>query len=128
MIVKIILFWLPMIALAFANATLRELIFVKHLNNLRAHQLSTLTLAFLCGFYIWIVFRFLPIRSAGQAFIPGGVWVVLTVLFEFSLGRAVNRSWQSLLADYNLPDGRIWIVFLLFLFFFPYLTFILRTK
>ena len=32
----------------------------------------------------------------------GALWLVLTVAFEFGLGRAVGRSWQALLADYDL--------------------------
>ncbi len=50
----------------------------------------------------------------------GCLWVGLTVLFEFSLGRIVNRSWENLLQDYNLMEGRIWLLFLLCLLLLPF--------
>jgi hypothetical protein len=35
------LLWLPMIVIAFANTTLRELVFIEKYSEFRAHQLST---------------------------------------------------------------------------------------
>ena len=120
------LLWLPMIAIAFANATLRQLIFIKYFNELRAHQLSTVTLVILCSIYIGSIFPFLNIETSKQAILIGFVWVVLTVLFEFSLGRLLNRSWESLLQDYNISAGRIWLIFLLCLFLMPYAFYVLK--
>jgi len=34
--------------------------------------------------------------------------VVLTLLFEFGLGRALGRPMETLLADYNILRGRLW--------------------
>jgi uncharacterized membrane protein YoaK (UPF0700 family) len=124
--IKPFLLWLPMIVIAFANATLRQLIFIKYFNDLRAHQLSTITLIILCSIYVGFVFPFLNIQNSKQAIFIGFVWVVLTVLFEFSLGRLVNRSWESLLQDYNITAGRIWLFFLICLFLLPYLYYIVR--
>src|SRR4051812_39308145 len=88
---KHFLLWLPMIVIAFANATLRQLFFIKHFNELRAHQFSTITLIILCTIYVRLVFPFLDIQSSKQALLIGFVWVVLTVLFEFSLGRLTKK-------------------------------------
>lgn len=119
--IRYFLLWLPMIVLAFANATLRELVFVKHFKELRAHQLSTLTLILLCAVYTGALFSLLHIKNTSQALLAGAIWVVLTVLFEFSLGRFVNRTWASLLQDYNIAAGRIWLLFLICLFLMPWL-------
>jgi len=35
----------------------------------------------------------------------GALWLVLTLAFEFGLGHALGRSWDSLLADYDLTRG-----------------------
>src|SRR5688572_10253473 len=126
MSIKDLLLWLPMILIAFANATLRQLILNKYFSDLRAHQLSTVTLIILCSIYIGFVFPFLSIQSNKQALLIGFIWVVLTVLFEFSLGRLVNRSWNSLLQDYNIIGGRIWLIFLVSLFLLPYLFYNIR--
>jgi hypothetical protein len=123
---KHFLLWLPMIVIAFANATLRQLVFIKYFNELRAHQLSTITLVILCAIYIGFVFPFFSVQNSKQSILIGFVWVVLTVLFEFSLGRAVNRSWESLLQDYNISAGRIWLLFLLCLFLLPYTFYVLK--
>ena len=125
---KHLLLWLPMILIAFANAALRELIFVKHFDDLRAHQLSTVTLIILCSIYVWFVLPLLNIRHSRQALLIGFVWVLLTVAFEFSLGRLTSKSWAYLLRDYNLFAGRIWLLFLLCLFILPYLFHVVKDK
>lgn len=122
------LLWLPMIVLAFANATLRELVFIKQFSEFRAHQLSTVTLIILCSIYVWLVFPILNIQNSKQALFIGFVWVLLTVAFEFSLGRLTNKSWEYLFRDYNLFAGRIWLFFLLCLFLLPYLNYLIKNK
>ncbi|WP_347158700.1 hypothetical protein [Pontibacter chitinilyticus] len=120
---KHFILWLPMIVLAFANATLRQLVLVKQFDELRAHQLSTVTLIILCAAYVWFVFPLLAFHSAREALFVGAIWVVLTVLFEFSLGRLTKHSWSYLLQDYNLSAGHIWPLFLLCLLLLPYVYF-----
>lgn len=118
--------WLPMIAIAFANAALREIVLIKHYSDLRAHQLSTLTLIVFCSIYVWFIFPVLDIKSPRQAILIGLGWTLLTVAFEFTLGRMTNKSWEYLFRDYNLKEGRIWVLFLLSLTFLPYLVFVFR--
>lgn len=126
MFIKIILFWLPMILIAFANAALRETVFVKHFDDLRAHQLSTITLMLFCVIYTWTIFPHLNILSSGQAMLTGAIWMLLTIIFEFGLGRLTGNSWNFLFQNYNLAEGRIWVLFLLFLLILPYLTLKIR--
>ncbi|XZF15503.1 hypothetical protein ACTHGU_05160 [Chitinophagaceae bacterium MMS25-I14] len=123
---KQILLWLPMIAIAFANATLRELALVKHYSELQAHQLSTITLIILCAIYTWLVFPALGVQHARQALTVGLAWVLLTVAFEFSLGRLTHKSWAYLFRDYNILAGHIWLLFLFCLFLLPWLCYVLR--
>ena len=128
MTVKHFLLWLPMIVIAFANATLRELLFVKTYSEFRAHQLSTITthhslrnIHLACGSVVE--------HSNIQARLFDWLYLVLlTVAFEFSLGRLTNKSWEFLFRDYNLFAGRIWLLFLFCLFIFPYLFYVLRNK
>jgi len=128
MIIKYFLLWLPMIAIAFANAALRELIFLKHFSEFRAHQLSTITLIILCSVFVWLVSPALHIQNNKQALLIGFVWVLLTVAFEFSLGRLTNKSWEYLLRDYNIFAGRIWLLFLITLFLLPYVFYALKNR
>ena len=128
MIIKYFLLWLPIIAIAFANAALRELIFLKHFSEFQAHQLSTITLIILCSVYVWLVSPALNIQNNKQAFLIGFLWVLLTVAFEFSLGRLTNKSWEYLLRDYNIFAGRIWLLFLITLFLLPYVFYALKNR
>lgn len=123
---KHFLLWLPMIVIAFSNATLRQLIFVKYFNDLRTHQLSTITLIIFCSIYVWFVFPLLTIQNSKQALLIGFVWTILTVAFEFSLGRLTNKPWEYLFRDYNVFAGRIWLLFLICLFLLPYIFYFLR--
>jgi len=120
--IRIFLLWLPMTLIAFANATLRELVFVKMFSQLHASKLSTLTLILFCALYTWLIWSVLKISSAGQALRVGLIWMILTILFEFLLGWFLNQSWESMLKNYNLPAGNIWPVFLLALFLMPVVT------
>lgn len=126
MMSKYFILWIPMIVIAFANATFRQLIIIKHTNELRAHQLSTITLIILCAIYVWWIFPHLHIPNIGQALVAGGLWVMLTVLFELGVGVFSGRSISFLLKDYNLLAGRIWLFFLLWLFLLPYINFMIR--
>ena len=126
--IKTFLLWLPMIALAFVNAALREIVLIKHYNELRAHQLSTITLIIFCAVYVWFVSPGLKIQSSKQALLIGLVWMLLTVAFEFVLGRLTHKSWEYLFANYNLLAGRIWAVFLVCLLLMPLMFYWLRNK
>ena len=120
------LLWLPMIVIAIINGTLRQLFFTKSMNELRAHQLSTITLILFCSIYIYFVFPILDVRSIKQALFIGFIWTVLTISFEFSLGRLNNKSWSLLLQDYNVGKGHIWPIFLTSLFLMPCLFYLLK--
>jgi hypothetical protein len=53
----------------------------------------------------------------------GGVWLVLTTIFEFGFGRSVaKKPWRDLLADYNLAEGRLWPVVLTWIAIGPEIT------
>jgi hypothetical protein len=50
-------------------------------------------------------------RQSADAWSVGALWLVLTLGFEFLVGHYVFRnSWEKLLADYNILQGRIWVL------------------
>jgi hypothetical protein len=116
-----------MLLIAIANGALRQLTFAKAMPELRAHQLSTAIGSVLIGIFIWAVLRAWPPASARHALSIGLVWLALTVAFEFVLGRFVmHRPWSQLFHDYNVSEGRVWAVFLIWLTLAPYVFFRLR--
>lgn len=121
MIARYLAFWLILAVVAIANGGLRQAGYGRHLSELAAHQLSTVTGILLTGGVVWILNRFWPIRSAKEAWIIGTGWFVLTVMFEFGFGHYVaGHSWSRLLADYNLLEGRVWSLFLIWIAVLPY--------
>jgi hypothetical protein len=110
-----------MVFIAVANGALRVLTFGKTLPELRAHQLSTATGTVLLGLYIWGVIRLWPPSSPRRALAIGFLWVSLTMAFEFVFGHFVmGNPWSRLLQDYNLLQGRVWVLFLAWLALAPY--------
>lgn len=96
-------------AIGVANGIAREATYGKRMTEQRAHQVSVATAIAAFDAYFWQLQRRWPIPDRRDAATIGGVWLGLTVLFEFGFGRLVARqSWSELLADYNLRRGRLW--------------------
>ena len=114
--IRYMLAWIPMLVLAVANGALRQLTFGTVLSEPHAHQLSTLIGSIVIGAFIWFVVRLWPPVSSRQALLVGFIWVVLTVAFESSMGLVLqHRSLTQVLHEYNLLEGRVWVLFLIWL-------------
>ncbi len=88
---------------------LREATYGKWVKTQTAHQLSALVGITAFAGYFRALQRAWPIRAKVDALRVGGVWLAMTVTFEFAFGRLVARqSWEELLSDYNLRRGRMW--------------------
>ena len=107
--------WLLFIPIVFINATIRELVYKPLTGELAAHQISTVIAS--ATFFILAYFHlrnYLQTVSNSSLFQIGFMWVIMTVPFEFALGRIVTgASWDKLLFDYNILEGRIWIMLLI---------------
>ena len=126
-VMRYLLAWLAMLVLAIANGALRQMTFGKHMTELHAHQLSTAIGAVVIGLFIWFIIRLWPPASAAQAIKVGVMWLLLTVVFEFAMGRFLShRPWHELFADYSLMEGRVWVLFLAWLVLAPYFFYRLR--
>jgi hypothetical protein len=55
-----------------------------------------------------------------QALLIGFNWLVLTIIFEFLFGHYImGHTWELLLHDYNILEGRFWSFVLLWTFIGP---------
>jgi hypothetical protein len=103
--------WFGAAALAVANGSLRDLVYLPVTGELAARQLSTVSLLMLLAAYLWWLDRRSPIPSARAAAGVGAAWTATTLLFEFGLGHFVeNKPWSVLLADYDITSGRVWLL------------------
>jgi hypothetical protein len=123
-VVKYIVAWLGMMALAVANGIVRDKLYGPRVGELAAHQFSTAILLIAFGAYFYGLERLWPIHSRASAWLIGVAWLIMTLLFETALGRLVAREpWQRILADYNVLKGRLWILVPLWVLCGPYVVF-----
>ena len=118
---KAIITWLWFMPIAFINGVLREFTYKPFTGELAAHQISTIMAS--AAFFALAYFRlhhYLRTTSRSNLFLIGSVWVVATVVFEFLSGRFISGStWERLLYDYNITEGRIWILLLVTMLLTP---------
>ena len=119
---RAILTWLLFIPIVFMNAAVRELVYKPFTGELLAHQVSTIkgsVAFFLLAFFL--LRHYMYNTPNDKLLFIGLMWVVLTIVFEFSLGIFVTvASWNEMLNDYNIGQGRIWIFFLVIILITPF--------
>lgn len=114
------LLWFVLVVIAILNGILREWTYGRYITELLAHQLSTLTGIMFSGAFVYFVHQYWPIASMSQAWKIGFIWLVATVLFEFGFGHYIaGHSWQRLINDYNIFEGRVWMLFLIWVVLMP---------
>jgi hypothetical protein len=129
MVTRYLFVWILLAVVAIANGILRQSTYGKTVTELSAHQISTMTAILATGLVVWIVNRSWPIESTSQALIIGGCWLVMTVIFEFGFGHYIaGHPWEKLTADYNLLQGRVWSLFLVWVAIMPLVIFKLAQR
>jgi len=125
--VRLVLGWLGLLPIMIANGVARQSLYGSSMSELLAHQVSTITGVILLLAYTWLLLPRLGIDSPRRAWMAGGLWLGLTVVFEFGFGHFVaGHSWSRLFQDYNLLEGRVWSLFLVVVFVAPWL--VLRVR
>ena len=109
-----ILIWFVLVIGAIANGTFRNAVLEPWLGAATAHVVSTIMLCMIILAITRLFFNWMRIVGTQRAWYVGAVWLVLTILFEFGFGHwVVGKSWEVLLADYDITAGRIWILVLI---------------
>ena len=126
---KYLIAWFVMLLVSVANGTVRDFTYGKYMDEVSAHQWSTVSSALLLGFVIWGFMRLYPVASGKAALLIGLFWMALTVAFEFLFFHYVGgHSWAELFANYNIAQGRVWVVVLIWIAVAPYLFFRLQER
>jgi hypothetical protein len=129
MIGKYVIAWLPLMVIGILNGILRQSGYGKYVGELTAHQISTLTGIILMGLYIWWLTGVWKIASPGQAVVIGLIWLGMTVVFEFFFGHYVaGHPWKRLFHDYNIFEGRLWALVLIWITVAPLVFYKLRSR
>jgi len=113
--------WFVLLAVAVINGGLRDLTYGKHMPALPANQLSCVSGILLFGVVFYFYVRRWPPASARQSLSIGMFWMALTVAFEFLFFHYVaGHPWAELLANYDITEGRLWPLILLWVASGPY--------
>jgi hypothetical protein len=110
-----------MMFLAIINGTIRDFVYKPYVGELTAHQLSTVILLILFAAFIWLLTKKMPLQSKSQALQIGGIWFVMTEIFEFGLVIKQGLSFDEMLHTYNIFDGQLWILIPLWVLVGPFL-------
>jgi hypothetical protein len=126
---KIFLAWFVMLLVSVTNGAIRDFTYGQHLSELAAHQISTASGIVLLGIVISVFCRIAPPTSAREAFSLGLFWLGLTLAFEFLFFHYVGgHSWSALLANYNVLEGRVWVLLLAWIAIAPSVFFSCSTR
>jgi hypothetical protein len=125
--------WLLIIVAESIHGTLRTIFLEPFLGSFRARQLSVFTATIIVFTITWFTMRWIRAASQSPSHVNAGslstsacltigaLGVVLTLIFEFGLGRALGMSWVRLLEDYNLAKGGLMLFGLAAMFATPWL-------
>ena len=120
MILRALAVWCLLVGLAVLNGGVRDTWLSPRLGDPVGRGLSTLSLCALILLATWVTIGWIGPATRREALGIGGMWLALTLLFEFGVGHyGFGKPWRELLADYDLGRGRIWIAVLIVTLFAP---------
>lgn len=114
--------WLLMAVLAVANGGFREIVLIPRIGEYPGHVVSTAMLVAAILGVSFAFFRWTATEYAVAELVAVGVgWTVLTVGFEFLVGRVEGTPVSVTLGQYNVFAGQVWIAVPLALLLAPLL-------
>jgi hypothetical protein len=113
MIARAVAAWLAVLVLAIVNGAVRQALLTPRFGERTGHVISTILLSVLVLAAAWLLVPWVRPLTRRDAWTIGALWLGLTLAFEFLAGHYLFRDpWDRLLADYNVAQGRIWILVL----------------
>jgi hypothetical protein len=111
--------WVLIAVTESVHGTLRQLFLAPLIGDFRARQISVFTgsvLIFLVGL---LLIRWIGASRTRTLLGIGLLWLVLTLLFEITVGRLLGMDWQRILADYDLGRGGLMLIGMVVLLLAP---------
>ena len=121
--------WFLLAFLAVLNGAAREAFITPALGEPAGHVTGTLIFCLVIFLVALSSLGWIGPSSRRAALAIGLVWVLLAVLFEFLAGHYLfGNSWETLLADYDVRRGRVWVLVLITSLTAPVLAYRVRTS
>ena len=110
---KSFLVWLCFIPAAILNGGFREYVLIKYLDTALATAISGILLCILILLITWLLLPRLVTLNNKESYITGIIWMIRTILFEFTSGIGTGVPMKELIAAYNPLSGNLWILVVL---------------
>jgi len=102
---RAIAIWLLIVVVESVHGTIRRLFIAPAIGDLPARQLGIFIGSALILLISWLTVRWLDATTVKARLGVGALWVVLIVLFEFSLGTLLGYTRERMLSDYDPARG-----------------------
>lgn len=120
-----LLIWFAICVLAVINGGFREAVLRTRLGDRAADLTSPLILSTAILVGTWNTLSWIGPENLGQAWLLGGMWLALTLGFEFLAGHYLfGNPWEKVVGDYRVWRGRMWPMVPAILVFAPALAFV----
>ena len=117
---RAIIVWITIVPLAILNGGLRQEVLSPLLGEGIARPISGILL---CGIIFVVAYFFLKVNdwSHKKCWFVGLMWMLLTICFETIFGIAIGDSLQTIIDNYNITTGNLWLAVVIFTGFVPVL-------
>ena len=129
LLLRSLLAWLAILALAVGNGAVREAVLVPTLGKTIGLVLSGVSLSLFVALVAYVLVRWQHGLETSQGLLIGTLWLCLTLAFEFGFGRYVqHKSWAELVDAYTFQEGNIWPIVLLVTLLAPHMAALVHAK
>lgn len=111
--------WLLILALAFLNGALREVVLIPAWGRAPGLFGSGLLLSSAVLLMAWIGAPWYGPITGPQRWGIGVYWLLLTMTFETGINLVGGKPWNELLSAYTFKDGNLWTLVLLVILVAP---------
>ncbi len=119
-LIKALAIWLVIIFVESIHGVLRSIFLTPLVGDFQARQISVFIGSLLILTVAYFSIRWIRATTIAFLIIVGLFWLVLTLLFELSLGRFVlGLSWERMASDYDILHGGLLPIGLIFLTLSP---------
>jgi len=106
--------WLVLAISAIIVALFRNGVLLPSLGEQSAHQIGTLIFLIVQFLIIYFFIKKIKLKEIRTILSIGIFWLTLTIIFEFLFGHyIIGHPWEKLFADYNILNGRLWVLVLI---------------
>jgi hypothetical protein len=119
--------WLLIISAEFVHGILRTLFLEPLIGDFQARQISVFVGSLIILTIAYFSVQWIRAKNIQSLIVVGLIWLILTLMFEISLGRFVfGFSWKKILSDYDISKGGLLPFGLIILTLSPLIAYKLR--